>query len=227
MGALAPENEVETGNPVATRTKKKTAEVPEPTGAEYHVRRYLQLLDDPQGLIDEEEVRAAKDALQDAEDNGDPIARVRAITAMERATQVDTEAVTQAFIAHLPEWLDDNPDVSVNALQSMGLPVEVLVEAGVLAPPTARRAGRRRTARTAGEGRLREPRISNEEAAAVLPVGQPFTTSEAAELFGRTVQTARNIVKRLVVAGIIENVGETGPRGGGKGAAAQLYQRVA
>lgn len=185
---------------------------------EDHVRLYLQYLADPESLRDEGAIAKAQAAVDRAKD---PITRVKAITALERAEAVDVEVYRQAFITNVKAWMESD-DVTVSALRQVGVPDEDLVEAGVLAPQPSRRRGRGRA--VAAPVRTRAPRLALEEVARHLPRGE-FRLVELAEAIEREPATTRNYLNKLVDEGIVAEVGDD-PNHSGKGKAPKLYARA-
>jgi hypothetical protein len=185
---------------------------------EDHVRLYLQYLADPESLRDEAAIIKAQAAVDRAKD---PIAKVRALTALERAEAVDPEVYRQGFITNVKAWVESD-GVSISALQQIGVPDDDLVEAGLLAPPTRRR-GRGRAA-AASQPRSRAPRLGLDEVARHLPKRE-FRLTELADAIEREPATTRNYLNKLLEQGIVAEVGDD-PKHSGKGKAPKLYTRA-
>jgi hypothetical protein len=186
--------------------------------AEDHVRLYLQYLEDPDSLRDEATITKAEAAVDRAKD---PIAKVKAITALERAQAVDPEVYRHAFVTNVKEWLEAT-DVTASALIQVGVPEEDLVEAGVLTAEPVRRAGRR--AATAKATRSRAARLTLDEVAGHLPKKE-FRLAELAAAIGREPAPTRNYLNKLIDQGILAEVGDD-PNHSGKGKAPKLYVRA-
>jgi hypothetical protein len=184
---------------------------------EDHVRLYLQYLSDPDSLRDETAIAKARAAVDRAKD---PITKVKAITALERAEAVDPDVYRDAFLTNVKAWLESD-GVSVSALQQVGVPDEDLIEAGLLAAqPARRRRGRAATAPT----RTRAARLGLDEVARHLPKRE-FRLTELAEAIEREPATTRNYLNKLLEQGIVAEVGDD-PNHSGKGKAPKLYTRA-
>jgi hypothetical protein len=181
------------------------------------VRLYLQYLSDPDSLRDEAAIAKAEAAVDRAKD---PIAKVKAFVALERAQALDPEVFRQGFIINAKAWMESE-DITVSALQQVGVPDEDLVEAGLLAVPVRRGRGRAAAARPA---RTRAARLGLDEVATHLP-RREFRLTELAAAIDREPATTRNYLNKLLEQGIVAEVGDD-PKHSGKGKAPKLYVRA-
>jgi hypothetical protein len=181
------------------------------------VRLYLQFLDDPDSLRDEAAIAKAQAAVDKATD---PIAKVRAFVALERAEALDPEVFRHGFITNVKAWME-NDDISVSALQLVGVPDEDLIEAGLLAAQPVRR--RARDAVAAAPKRNRAPRLGLDEVARQLPK-KKFRLTDLAQAIEREPATTRNYLNKLLQQGIVVDAGDD-PSHSGKGKAAKVYVR--
>ena len=184
------------------------------------IRRYLNFLEDPAKLRDEAEVQRRTLAVLEATD---PIEKLKALTALERAAAVDEAALRQAFIRHAKGWADEN-GIGVRAFSELKVPNEVLADAGFDVP-----AGRPRratpTSGTVGEGTRRKSVSSAEIKDAVLSFPEPFTLAEVMAKVGGSPMTVRKAVEELVAGGQVERRGPV-PGYSGRGRAPIQYARV-
>lgn len=186
---------------------------PGPITAEEAVRQYLLYLDDPGAVRDEDAIHTAEAAVARATD---PIEKLRAISALERARAVDGDAVKAAFVAHAKEWADAE-GISAKSFLEIGVPGKVLLEAGISDP-----GGRVR--RPSGSAyRNRAPRLSEREVMAKIPEG-PFTIAELADLIERNTGTTTNYVRKLLSRGALVDLGDD-PNHDGRGRAPKRYER--
>lgn len=181
----------------------------DPEGA---VRLYLMYLQDPESLRDE---TAIKKAEADVDKAKDPIDRLKAMAALERAKAVDGDAFEQDFIAHAKTWAEAE-GIPARAFIEMGVPAKVLSAAGLVARGTKRTG----STRTSSGGRA--PRMSLDEVAAKLPSGQ-FKVADLATAIDREPTTARNYLNKLVDAGKVTEIGDD-PNHDGRGKAPKLYE---
>src|SRR4051794_41708487 len=95
------------------------------------IRRYLNFLEDPAKLRDEAEVQRRTLAVLEATD---PIEKLKALTALERAAAVDEAALRNAFVRHARAWAEEN-GIGMRAFAELKVPNDVLAEAGFDGPP--------------------------------------------------------------------------------------------
>lgn len=181
----------------------------DPEGA---VRLYLMFLADPESLRDEAAIAKAQAAVEKAKD---PIDKLKALAALEKAQAVDSSSYRDDFIANAKTWADSE-GIPAKAFLELGVPAADLVAAGITAP-SARAAGAAKG--TSGKGRA--PRLSLDEVAARLPNGE-FKLSDLAQAIGRETATTRNYLNKLVEAGTVGVVGDD-PNHSGQGKAAKVY----
>jgi hypothetical protein len=184
------------------------------------IRRYLNFLEDPAKLRDEAEVQRRTLAVLEATD---PIEKLKALTALERAAAVDEAALRSAFVRHARAWADEN-GIGVRAFSELKVPNEVLAEAG-FDVPTARPRRATATSGTVGEGTRRKSVASSEIKEAVLNFPEPFTLVEVMNKVGGSPMTVRKAVEDLVAAGQVERRGPV-PGYSGRGRAPIQYARV-
>src|SRR5579859_3165277 len=98
----------------------------EPVTPEAAVRLYLMFLEDPQKLIDTQEVKKLEGEVEKAKD---PITKLKAISALQRAQAVDPASYAYDFIKHAKRWADSE-GVPVAAFRQMGVPEDVISAAG-------------------------------------------------------------------------------------------------
>ena len=108
------------------------------------VRLYLMFLADPDKLVDQAGLKKLETDVDKAKD---PIDRVRAIAALEKAKNVDGSTYRADFTRYAKEWADSE-GVPAGAFRQMGVPDDVLSEAGFEAGRGRRRGAGRRAAGT-------------------------------------------------------------------------------
>jgi hypothetical protein len=181
------------------------------TTPETAVRRYLQFLADPTALRDEdrlEELRAA------AERATDPIERLRAYSEIERAEQVDGSALEIDFIAAAKPFADTE-GISPGAFRRLGVPIDVLVRAGLLSRASGGRdagTATTRTSRSSGAAASRAPRAPSVGADTIKAfirdnVHGRFTLADVQGDVGGSPLTVRKAVDELVSVGEVRRLG--------------------
>lgn len=185
--------------------------------AEGAVRLYLMYLDDPTKLVDASAVKKAETAVSSAKD---PLDRLQALAALERARQADGNQLHQDFVAHARAYALEQ-DIPAGAFREMGVPIETLIEAGFDMGTGRRR--RRNGAATAG--RSRAPRVPLEDIkSAVGSLKGRFTLSDlAGAAGGGSPATLRKAVDELIAD---KRVVKIGPKDDhhGRGRAPTVYE---
>lgn len=173
--------------------------------AEDAVRRYLAWIDDPDSAVDQEAVAEAEAAFAEATD---PIARLHAAAAREKAAAADVAAIERDFVTHAKAYADAQ-GIPMTAFVALGVGADVLVRAG-FAVPTGR--GGRASAAPAAQRRASGPRapqvpVSQIKAvAARLP--KRFTLAQLAEQAGGgSPATVRKAVDELIAEGRVAKIG--------------------
>jgi len=176
------------------------------------VRRYLLWLEDPASIVDTDAVAQAEAAVTAA---SDPLARLHALADLEHAQASDSEVVTADFVAHAKDYATAE-SIPLAAFEALGVPAEVLRQAGLT-------GGRGR--RSSGDGRQRAPKVSIDELkAAARRLPKQFTLADVArEAGGGSPQTVRKAVDEMIEAGQARNLGPK-PDHDGRGRAPTLYE---
>jgi hypothetical protein len=185
------------------------------------IRRYLVFLEDPLKLRDEGEVQLRTLAVVNAED---PIEKLKALAALEKASAVDKEALQAGFIEHAGKWAEAN-GVSVRAFRELKVPTDVLVSAGFDVSSVRGRAVSSPVG-TVGPGTPRKRSVSSAEVKeAVLAYAEPFTLNDVMTKVGGSPMTVRKAVDDLIEAGEVEKRGPV-PDYTGRGRAPIQYARL-
>jgi hypothetical protein len=190
--------------------------------AESAVRRYLAWLDDPASAVDHEAVTRADAAFAAA---SDPIDRLHAAAARERARAADASAITAAFVRTAFGYAAAE-GIPVEAFRALGVPDEVLAEAGFAVPASRGRrgpaAGGARPRRPAG---TRAPQISAGKIKAVAEqMPKQFTLAQLAEAAGGgSPVTVRKAVDELIAEGRAAKLGPDANHAG-PGRAPTIYE---
>jgi hypothetical protein len=189
--------------------------------AEEAIRSYLLFLDDPIKLRDEAEVQARTVAVLQAED---PIEKLKALAALEKASAVDKEALRAGFVRHARQWAESN-GISVEAFLQLDVPSDVLNDAGFEVPVSRGRRPGAAAAPSRGGPAPRRPAVSASDIKeAVLTFAEPFTLNEVMAKVGGSPMTVRKAVEDLIGEGRVERRGPV-PDYGGRGRAPIQYAR--
>lgn len=190
---------------------------PASTSPEDAVRRYLQWIEDPSSIVDDDAVAKAEAAVADAKD---PLARLHARAALEHARRADDQAVIADFVTHAKAYADAQ-SIPVEAWRASGVDDDVLRRAGFGGSRGRRGEGGRRSG---GGSRSRAPQVSVEEIkSAALSGPKRFTLAELSSAAGGgSPQTVRRAVEELIEAGQAENLGPKTDHEG-RGRAPTLY----
>ena len=185
------------------------------TSPETAVRSYLTYLSDPSKLVDAAEVAKLQKKVDSAKD---PLDKLRAIAAVERAKATDPGSYRDGFIANAKQWAA-NEGVPGSAFRSMGVPDEVLRAAG-LDGVAKRRSGKGKVSII----RTRRPAMRAEQLEqGILGMSGEFTTKDVVDQVGGSQLTVRTAIDRLEAQGKVTPAGE---RAGGRGRAAKTWKLI-
>lgn len=186
----------------------------EPVTPESAVRRYLAWVDDPASAIDEGAVERAELAFASA---SDPIDRLHAAAARERAKAADVDSISTDFVAHARSYAEVE-GIPVEAFRTLGVADDVLAEAGFAVPSSRGRRGPAAGGRKANQASgPRAPQIPVAQIKSVVDqMPQQFTLSQLAEKAGGgSPVTVRKAVDELITEGRAAKLGpdanHTGP----------------
>ncbi len=180
--------------------------------AEEAVRNYLQYLDDPDSLRDDAKIAELEAAAASA---GDAIERLRALDALAKANVVDGSQVRMAFVAHAKAWADGE-GIDVAAFRAMGVPADVLRDAGFGGPAPRR-------SRPSSDGGTRS-RVTQAEIRAAVP-SAPFTKKDLVATSGASIGSVTKVIDEMIASGELENRGQD-PDWAGRGRVPTLYARA-
>jgi hypothetical protein len=186
---------------------------PETVSPESAVRLYLQYLADPTSVVDAAAVKKAQSAVEKATD---PIDRLKAIGALERAQATDETVYRNDFVRYVGTWAKEEC-IPGSAFRELGVPNDVLAEAGLEGQPKGRRRSKAGTA-----PRSRRPAVKTDQLeAGILALTEPFTVREVADRIGGSPITIKAALDRLVAQ---DKVADAGERPGSRGRAAKLWK---
>jgi hypothetical protein len=183
--------------------------------AERAVRNYLLFLEDPQQLIDQDQIESLQSSAQQA---ADPIERLRIYAQLERAENSDESRYRLEFILHATAWAATN-DVGPAAFRRAGVSDEVLSAAGLV-------AGRAGAAKNA---RKRQPVPARRSVSAesikhhVRLLRGTFTLADVQSSVGGSQMTVRKGVQALVDDGTVTRLGPM-PDWSGRGRAPIVFK---
>jgi hypothetical protein len=174
--------------------------------AEQAVRTYLNFLADPSTAVNTEAVEKAQAAY---ESESDPMKRLTLHAEMQRAKDVDGEAIEAAFVDHAKEYSDRVGISAVSYIEVHGVPRTVLRAAGFKVPREKRNT----------------PRVDREQVVEAVPTTGTFTIRQVEEATGASNASVRNVFNELVDSGDLVSAGPD-PDHEGKGKAPTLYKRA-
>ena len=166
------------------------------------IRRYLAWVDDPGSAVDPAAVARAEADFATATD---PIDRLHAAAARERARMADVDAILSGFVRSARVYAEAE-GIPVEAFRSLGVPDDVLRSAGFTVGARGRREGS--AIKRNGPG-PRVPQVSVREikaAAAQMP--KQFTLAQLGERAGGgSPVTLRKAVDELIAGGRAAKLG--------------------
>ena len=194
------------------------------TSAEQAVRRYLAWIEDPDSAVDQDALEAAEAAFASATD---PIAKLHAAAAREKAASADVSAIEHDFVVHAKAYADAE-QIPASAFEALGVGVDVLKQAGfAVASPTRGRPPSTSSSpapiRSSGAPRAPQVSVSAIKAAAAQMPKQ-FTLAQLADKAGGgSPVTVRKAVDELIAEGRAAKLGPA-PDHQGPGRAPTLYE---
>jgi hypothetical protein len=192
------------------------------TSPEEAIRSYLVFLDDPTKLRDEGEVQRRTLAVLEAQD---PIEKLKALAALEKAAAIDEKALRAGFIEHASGWAAAN-GISVKAFRELKVPMDVLAAAGFEVSTERPRRSVSGLMGSSTEPARRRPAVSTADIKeAVLTFVEPFTLNVVMAKVGGSPMTVRKAVEDLIADGKVEKQGPV-PNYAGRGRAPIQYARL-
>jgi hypothetical protein len=183
-------------------------------GSESAVRTYLTYLSDPTSLVDAVEVAKLQKKVAAAKD---PVDKLLALAAVERANAADPGAYVEGFVANAKQWAASE-GIPASAFRSMGVPDDVLRAAGL----DGTRRGRGRPKAASGPSRTRRPSVKADQLeSGILTLSGEFSIKDVADQVGGSTQPIRSALERLEAQGKVTAAGE---RAGGRGRAAKTWK---
>ncbi len=154
------------------------------------VRSYLQWLEDPSSVRDHVAIAEAESASKNAKD---PIERLKALSALQVLEAVDGATFRAGFVEHAAEWANENA-VTAEAFATLGVPAEVLSEAGLVKAKVHMSSGKRRT------------RISPDSVRDAIP-SVAFSIADLEAASGASTATVRKVIAEMTEAGTLRDLG--------------------
>lgn len=162
------------------------------------MRRYLVCLTDPTSLLDPEAIADAEKQVATATD---PIEKVRAHAALQRARSGDEVAARFEFINNARTWALKE-QIPFDAFRQLGVPSDVLEAAGLVEAKVRKKSG------SNGKIRQRAQKVAISDISAwMLRQGKPFTTGEIAMSIGGSPATIKKAIDELTALRKIRNIG--------------------
>ena len=186
------------------------------------IRSYLDSLgksDKP--VVDREAVRALKAQIKAETDSINKLKLLAELETEKAGRVTDTAGERAVFLAEAKAWAEAE-SIPVSAFQAMGVPDDLLREAGfeVTAGGVRKALGR---AGVRGGSATRASAIPLETVAAeAKKLGSGWKLTDLAAVLEREPMTVRNYVMKLVEQGVIADLGED-PKHNGRGRAAKIY----
>lgn len=189
----------------------------DPVTPEAAIRRYLAWVDDPDSVVDAEAVARAEAAFAAATD---PIDRLHAAAARERARVADVDAIRAGFVRSARAYAEAE-GIPVEAFRLLGVSDDTLREAGFGLSKGQRSASAARGAASTPRG----PQVSVSQlksVAAQMP--KQFTLSQLGQRAGGgSPATIRKAVEELIAEGRAAKLGPD-PSHRGPGRAPTAYE---
>lgn len=174
---------------------------------EVAVRSYLQWLEDPDSVRDHAAIAEANAASQNA---SDPIDRLKALSTLQSLRAVDGASFRAGFVQHAAAWATEN-SVTPEAFSTLGVPSDVLADAGLVKQRLVSSSGKRRT------------RVSPDTVKEAVP-SVAFTIADLEATSGASTATVRKVIAEMIEAGTLRDLGPD-QKHTGRGRAPLLFTR--
>jgi hypothetical protein len=185
------------------------------SAAEGAVRSFLTFLTDPDSLVDAEAVEMHQNAVEAAKD---PIEKLKALSALQRARAVDPALFRSDFVRYAKTWAEAE-SVPASAFQQLGVPDELLQQAGIII--VGGRGRRRKSAAAAPAATRRKAVSASQLEEGILALDGEFTLKDVSERVGGSPATIKAAIERLEAQ---EKVQAAGERTGSRGRAARTWK---
>jgi len=179
------------------------------------VRNYLLMLNDPDQLRDDKEVKRLEGQLAKTTD---PVERVKLQQQIRDASHPPKERYEREFITHAKDW-SQRHGVSERAFIAEGVKEPVLRRAGF----TNVRGARSNSTRRRSGNQTGRTRVSAQQIRDSLPHGE-FTIKDAQRESGASEQVVRRVVQEAVKDGSVADLGPKQDHAG-PGRAPRSYKR--
>lgn len=169
----------------------RTDDKPDGEGA---VRLYLMYLQDPSSLVDKARVSKLEADIEKAKD---PVDKLKLMAELRQAQATDDSAFRQGFVQHASDWAREH-GVLASDFQQLGVPDDVLAEAGLVQAPARRR--RASGGRSDGsQRRTRGKNVNREDIRSfVTSRSEPFTINDVLDNVGGSQITIRKVLDELI-----------------------------
>jgi hypothetical protein len=193
-----------------------------PSSGDIAVERYLEFLANPESARDAVAIAQAE---ADVSSASDVIARLKALSALERASKVDGSDLRAAFIKHARMWATVNR-VTVSAFQTLGVPAVVLAESGFDLGHGSINDAKRKNKTAPNSSGIRKTNVG---VAAI----KEWATSQTASFSladvmtgaGGSLMTVRKAITELVEGGALRSLGQVAAPGV-RGRAPERFERA-
>jgi hypothetical protein len=174
------------------------------------VRAYLNYLQDPDSLVDDDKIATLDKEVAAAQD---PIDRLMAMAALHRARQADPSSLIDDFTKNARAWAAAE-GVPESAFREMNVPDDVLRAAGF-------GKVRKGQAGKSAPSRQKRQRVSTADLRdGILAFDGPFTIRDVSERIGGSPLTVKQMIATLEEQGNLQPAGE---KHGSRGRAAKTW----
>jgi hypothetical protein len=167
------------------------------------IRRYLLAVENPESLIDQDEITLLTHQYEQAID---PIEKLKALAALNRARTPDIVGYRAQFVEHARRWAEAN-DIPLNTFEQMGLDKRLLVDARLI---SVRDAKKRKGVPSPGGRSVSAKTIE----AQISTMPDVFTLADVVARIGGSPMTVRKAIGEMTRSGRVINLGPTQPWSG-------------
>lgn len=180
------------------------------------IRRYLTYINNPDELVDQDQIDKLQQKLEQSDD---PVERIKLRNEIERVKQPPADELEAEFVRVAKQWSDHN-GISAEALKAEGVKPSVLRKAGFQIAGGQRRRSTSASKRSSGRRRATKDDVVQHLAG--KSSGDQFTLSQVMEATGASRSTVNQVLSNWTAEGRVHKAGKAEHAGPGR--APDLFQ---
>lgn len=176
------------------------------------IRRYLTYINNPDELVDQDQIEKLQQKL---DQYSDPVERIKLRNEIERIKQPPSDELEAEFVRVAKQWSQQH-GISAEALKAEGVKPAVLRKAGFQIAGDRRRSTAPTKRTSSGRRRVTKDDVAKHVEA--KPSGSQFTLSEVMEATGASRSTVNQVIATMTEEGKVSKIGKAEHTGPGRAA---------